>query len=131
MKVIHRSGMRKTAVARASLRAGAGVVRVNGQLLSTIPENLYRAKIEEPLVLAGDASKKVNVDVSVHGGGPNAQAEAIRVAIAKALAAFDKNLHSTFLEYDRGLLVPDVRFKETRKPNRQGKARAKRQKSYR
>lgn len=131
MKVVHKSGMRKTAVARATVRAGSGVVRVNSQLLSTVPDNLFRAKIEEPIVLAGDVAKKLNIDVSVKGGGQSAQADAIRVAIAKALAAIDKNLHSTFLDYDRGLLVPDVRFKESRKPNRQGKARAKRQKSYR
>jgi len=131
MKVIHKSGMRKTAIARATLRAGSGVVRINSQLLSTLPKNLFRAKIEEPLGLVSDIAKQVNIDVSVHGGGQNAQAEASRVAIAQALAAFNKDLRSIFLEYDRGLLVPDARFKESRKPNRQGKARAKRQKSYR
>lgn len=131
MKVIHRSGARKRAVARATILPGGGIVRVNSQLISTVPKNLFRSKMEEPLRLAGDVVKKVNINVSVHGGGPSGQADAVRVAIARALAAFEKKLHSTFLEYDRGLLVPDVRRKETRKPNRQGKARAKRQKSYR
>lgn len=96
-----------------------------------MPETLFRAKIEEALILAGDTASKVNIDVTVNGGGVNGQAEAARTAIAKALAQFDKKLHSKYLEYDRAFLVPDVRRKETRKPNCHGKARAKRQKSYR
>ena len=131
MKVIHQSGTRKTAVARATLLPGAGVVRINSQLLSTLPQNIYRAKIEEALLLAGDVAKKVNVDVSVQGGGNNSQAEAVRLAIAKVLATFDKKLHAKYLEYDRAFTVADVRRKETHKPNCHGKARAKRQKSYR
>lgn len=131
MKVIHEVGTRKTAVARATLTAGAGVVRINSQLFSTLPQNIFRAKIEEALLLAGDTVKKVDIDVNVAGGGMNGQAEAIRLAIAKALAVFDKKLHAKYLEYDRAFTVADVRRKETRKPNCQGKARAKRQKSYR
>ncbi len=131
MKVVHVSGTRKTAVARATLVAGAGVVRVNSRLLSTLPQNIFRAKIEEPLLIAGDVAKKVNINVSVQGGGSNGQAEAVRLAIAKALAGFDKKLHPKYLEYDRAFTVADVRRKETHKPNCHGKARAKRQKSYR
>ena len=131
MKVIHESGTRKTAVARATLVGGGGVVRVNSCLLSALPQNIFRAKIEEPLLLAGDTAKKVNIDVRVCGGGPNSQAEAVRLAIAKVLAVFDKKLHSKYLEYDRAFTVADVRRKETHKPNCHGKARAKRQKSYR
>jgi len=131
MKLIQESGSRKRAVARATLFEGAGVVRINKQLVSSMPENLYRAKIEEPLILAGDTAKKVNINITVNGGGMNAQAEAARQAIAKALTHYDKKLHSMYLEYDRALLVADVRRKETHKPNCHGKARAKRQKSYR
>lgn len=90
---------------------------------------MYR--IKEPLLLASEASKKVNISVKVTGGGPAAQSDASRLAIARALSLFDKNLESTFLEYDRTLLVGDVRFKESRKPNCRGRARGKRQKSYR
>lgn len=131
MKVIHVSGTRKTAVARATLSAGAGVVRINKNLLTILPQNIFRAKIEEALLLAGDVAKKVDVNVNVKGGGPNSQSEAVRLAIAKALAIFDKKLHSRYLEYDRAFTVADVRRKETHKPNCHGKARAKRQKSYR
>ncbi|HLC33102.1 MAG TPA: 30S ribosomal protein S9 [Candidatus Nanoarchaeia archaeon] len=131
MKTIHESGTRKTAVARATLHEGSGTVRLNSQLLISMPQTLFRAKVEEPLLLAGDIAKKVDISVTIDGGGTNSQAEAARIAIAKALAAFDKKLHAVYLEYDRAFLVADVRRKETRKPNCHGKARAKRQKSYR
>ena len=131
MKIIHESGTRKTAVARATLHEGSGTVRLNSQLLISMPQTLFRAKVEEPLLLAGDIAKKVDISVTIDGGGTNSQAEAARIAIAKALAAFDKKLHAVYLEYDRAFLVADVRRKETRKPNCHGKARAKRQKSYR
>ena len=131
MKIIHQSGTRKTAVARATLTDGNGMVRLNSQLLTSLPLTLFRAKVEEPLHLAGETAKKVDIAVSVAGGGVNSQAEAARLAIAKALAAFDKKLHAVYLEYDRAFLVADVRRKETHKPNCHGKARAKRQKSYR
>ncbi|MBI4146600.1 30S ribosomal protein S9 [Candidatus Woesearchaeota archaeon] len=131
MKTIHNSGTRKEAVARATLLPGNGIVRVNSRLLSSLPENLYRSKIEEPLVLAGDIAKNVNIEVHVAGGGMNSQAEAARLAIAKSMAQYDKKLKEVYLDYDRALLVADVRRKETHKPNCHGKARAMRQKSYR
>ena len=131
MKVIHQSGTRKTAVARATLVPGAGILRINNRLISTMPSNMFRSKIEEAMLLAGDVASKVNVDVTVTGGGVNGQAEASRLAIAKALAQFDKKLRSKYLEYDRMFTVADVRRKETHKPNCHGKARAMRQKSYR
>lgn len=131
MKIIHNSGSRKAAVARATLKPGSGVVRVNSQLLSTMTENMFRKKIEEAIILAGDTAGKVDIEVFVNGGGANGQAEAARLAIARCLADFDKKLKPKFLEYDRALLVADVRRKETRKPNTHGHARSKRQKSYR
>jgi len=131
MKIIHVSGTRKTARARATLKPGAGIVRINSQLLDTLPDNIFKAKIQEPLLIAGETAKKVNISINIKGGGPNSQAEAARLALAKALSTFDKKLHKAFLNYDRALLVADVRCKETHKPNRHGRARAKRQKSYR
>jgi len=131
MKIIHEIGTRKTAVARATLKPGTGVVRLNGQVLDSLPENMFRTKIMEPILLAGDIPTKVDITVEVQGGGSNSQAEAARLAVAKTLAAFDKSLQNVYSDYDRNLVVADVRRKESAKPNRQGKARAKRQKSYR
>lgn len=130
-KIIQESGTRKTATARATLRAGRGMVRVNNQLPSSISNPVAREKILEPIRLASDVVRRVDIDVNVNGGGTNSQAEACRVAISRVLVAFDKKLEKRLLDYDRHLLVPDVRQKETHKPNHHGKARAKTQTSYR
>ena len=133
MKLINTSGKRKSAIARATLRQGSGLVRVNNVPLDFIHPKMSRLKLKEPLILAGETAGKVDINVDVAGGGISSQAEASRLAIAKALLSFAKSdkLKEVFLNYDRNLLVADVRFKETAKPNRHGQARAKVQKSYR
>ena len=85
-------------------------------------------------MLAGnDITAKVDIDVDVFGGGFQSQTEASRLAIAKALVQFTKSkqLKQEFLEYDRHLLIADVRRNEPAKPNDSGKPRKSRQKSYR
>ena len=133
MKPIQKSGKRKTAIARAVLRAGTGIVKVNNIPIDLIDPRMSRLKLMEPLILAGDIINKVNIEVTVAGGGVASQAEASRLAIAKTILEYSKNdkLKETFLTYDRNLLVADVRRKEPSKPNRHGQARAKVQKSYR
>lgn len=132
-KMINASGKRKTAIARVTLKQGNGLVRINSIPIDFIEPKSSRLKLREPLILAGDIANKVDIDVNVVGGGVTSQAEASRLAIAKALIDFTKsdNLKETFLNYDRNLLVADVRRKETAKPNRHGQSRAKVQKSYR
>lgn len=127
---VQSSGKRKRAVARASLKPGKGIIRVNNQLLETITPKMAQDRIREPLILADEVAKTVDIDVLVRGGGWQGQTEAVRLAIGKALAQFDRKLKKVFLAYDRHLLVADVRYKEERKPN-DSKARAARQKSYR
>jgi len=131
MKPIVTSGKRKRAVARAVLREGKGNIKINRINFDFYEPKIERLRIKEVIMLAGDAAKSTDIDVTIRGGGFNSQAEAARLAIARAFAKFDKKLEKTFLEFDRLLLVADVRRKETHKPNRHGKARAKRQKSYR
>ncbi|MBW2980212.1 30S ribosomal protein S9 [Candidatus Woesearchaeota archaeon] len=131
MKIIHKSGKRKTAIARATLNEGKGIVKINNILIDEYQPKLSRLKLREPLLLAGDVVNKVNISINSTGGGINSQAEAARLAVARALVAYDKKLEQVFLNYDRNLLVADVRRKETHKPNCHGKARAKKQKSYR
>ncbi len=125
------SGKRKRAVARATLKPGTGKVRINNQMLDVYGNKIIRLRLKEPFILAGDIASGVDIGVKVNGGGINSQAEAARLAIARALAKYSKKLEKVFLNYDRHLLVADVRRKEPSKPNRQGQARAKRQKSYR
>lgn len=133
MKNTYASGKRKKAIARATLKQGNGLIRVNNIPIDFLEPKMSRLKLREPLILAGDVANKVDIDVSVAGGGTTSQAEASRLAIAKALVNFTKSdkLKETFLNYDRNLLVADVRRKEAAKPNRHGQARAKVQKSYR
>ncbi len=133
MKSLMVSGKRKKAIARAHVRDGTGVVRVNKLLISAVEPKAWRLRMQEPLIIAAEFAQAVDIDVTVRGGGISGQSEAVRLALAKALIAStkDKKLEKTFLDYDRHMLVADVRQRETRKPNTHGNARGKVQKSYR
>ncbi|MFA6072933.1 MAG: 30S ribosomal protein S9 [Candidatus Woesearchaeota archaeon] len=130
-KPIIESGKRKKAIARAVLKQGKSEISINGISLDIYEPKMARLRIQEPLILAGAKANNLNISVKIMGGGVTGQADAARLAIAKALAQHDTTLKPVFLEYDRQLLVADVRRRESRKPNTNGKARAKRQKSYR
>jgi small subunit ribosomal protein S9 len=132
MKVVVVSGKRKSAVARATVRKGHGLVRVNSVPIEIFEPYLARVKIMEPLTLAGDRASKVDIDINVQGGGFMGQAAASRTAIAKGLVQFlgDDKLQELYTKYDRSLLVSDPRRKLPKKPLGRG-ARKKRQKSYR
>ncbi|HDD59434.1 MAG TPA: 30S ribosomal protein S9 [Euryarchaeota archaeon] len=131
-KVVNVSGKRKSAIARATVREGKGRVRINRYPLEIYEPELARLIMQEPLLLAGERAKKVDIDIRVRGGGYMGQAEAARTAIARGLVKFfgDEELKNHFLSYDRSLLVNDPRRKLPKKPLGRG-ARKKRQKSYR
>jgi small subunit ribosomal protein S9 len=133
MKSVQVSGRRKSAIARASVSAGTGIVKVNNKPVELIEPKFTQLRIMEPLLLATDLAGKVDISISVQGGGPSGQADAIRLAISRGLIEFsnDEAVKNVLLNYDRTLLVADVRRREMRKPNTRGRARAKRQKSYR
>ncbi len=126
------TGKRKTSIAKVSIREGKGKVRINNQMIDSYGTAMIRLKIMEPLLIAGELGKKVDISVKVNGGGISSGADAIRLGIARALLEYSKDdkLKEDFLNYDRTLLVADIRRKEVCKPN-DSKARAKRQKSYR
>ena len=133
-KIVHVSGKRRKAIARATIKPGKGIIRINSNLLEHHNPFFSKMKITEPLVIAGDdVVKKVNIQVDVRGGGFQGQAEAARLAIARGLVQYtgSKSLEKNYLEYDRQMLVADVRQRESRKPNTHSKARAKVGKSYR
>lgn len=131
-KIVHVSGNRKRSVARATLKDGKGIIRINSYLLNNYKPDFARDKIMEPLIISGDLANKVNININVKGGGWRSQSDAVRLAISRALVKYSgsKDLEKTFLDYDRNLLVADIRRKEQYKPN-DSKARAKRTKSYR
>lgn len=86
----------------------------------------------EPLLLSGEILKDLDIEVNVKGGGYMSQAEAARIAIARALVKWTKrsSLKKRFLNYDKNMLKGDPRRKEAKKVGGPG-ARRKKQKSYR
>jgi small subunit ribosomal protein S9 len=127
------SGKRKTAIARATLTEGTGKVTINNKNYEHFHEfDVLRMK--EPLKIAERVLGKLAFDaaISVHGGGEKGQIEAARLALARGIVKFSNSeeLEKEYLEYDRNLIVADVRRKEANKPG-DSKARAKRQTSFR
>ena len=132
-KVLVVSGKRKTAIARATVRHGEGRIWINNIPLEIYEPEVAREKIREPLLQAGDdVWRKIDVNIRVSGGGFMGQAEASRMALAKALLKWTKSSHlrSVFLKYDRTMVAGDPRRKESKKFGGPG-ARARDQKSYR
>ena len=138
-KIVQMSGKRKTAVARATVRKGAGRVRVNHKPIHIMEPALARRKALEPVQIAEAMNRLSDVDVvvDVQGGGQMGQVDAIRTAIARGLVHYnggaegiDEELRDEFLRFDRSLLVNDPRRKEPKHQMGRG-ARKKWQKSYR
>jgi len=131
-KILLTSGKRKTAIARATVRPGRGRIRINNIPLEILEPKVARDKIMEPLMLSGESWKEVDINVKVNGGGFMGQAEAARMAIARALIKWTKSSHlkTLFTRYDRTMLASDPRRKEPKKFGGPG-ARAREQKSYR
>ena len=125
-------GKRKESIARASIRKGKGVVRVNRVNLKAIDNKYIRETIAEPLSLAPELASQVDISVNVVGGGSMGQAQASRVAIARALIGFsgDQDLKRRVIEHDRFMFAEDSRRVEPKK-YKGPKARARFQKSYR
>ena len=131
-KVVNTSGKRKTAIARASVKKGNGLIRINKKPIELYEPDIARWKILEAIKIADKHVESVDINVNVKGGGVMSQSNAVRTAIARGLVEFtgDPGLKLAFLDYDRSLLVSDTRRKEPKKPLGRG-ARKKRQKSYR
>ncbi|MEZ0319784.1 MAG: 30S ribosomal protein S9 [Pyrobaculum sp.] len=131
-RVVIAIGKKKTAVARAVLRPGVGRVRINGYPLELWPIEMAKMKMYEPLLLAGELAKKVDIDVNVEGGGYMGQAAAVRIAIARGLVAYfqSQEIRELFEKYDPYMLKGDPRRTEPKKPGIKH-ARSKRQKAYR
>jgi len=127
------SGKRKTSIARAVLTKGDGKITINRKDYKTL-HFFDKLKIEEPLRIAKKILGALNFDVSisVRGGGEKGQVEAARLALARVInkSSNSKELTEAFIEYDRNLLVADVRRKEAYKPG-DSKARSMRQSSKR
>ncbi len=84
-KIINTSGKRKTAIARATIKAGKGMIRVNSVPLEKYGTETTRMKIAEPLLLVPNAANEIDVTIDVSGGGVMGQAEAVRTALARGI----------------------------------------------
>lgn len=127
------SGKRKTAVARAMITGGSGKITINGKEISSL--NIFdKLQMQEPIKIAESVLGKIDFDVKikVNGGGEKGQVDSARLALARAIIEFTKSkeLSEAFMNYDRNLLIADVRRKEAYKPG-DSKARSKRQSSKR
>lgn len=132
-RAVNTSGKRKTAIARCTTTEGTGRVTVNKVPLEVIEPELVRLKMMEPFMFVEEEfTKTFDMKIRVRGGGFMAQANAVRIAIARALVAWTESseLKDTFIQYERHMLVGDSRRKEQKKFGGPG-ARAKYTKSYR
>ena len=122
MDTIHTIGRRKAAVARIYLSKGKGNIIVNGKdFRDYFPVQTTQYKLEQPFKIL-DISAQYDVNVNVQGGGTTGQAEAIRLAISRALC--EVNLDNRTSLKSEGLLTRDARVVERKKPG-QKKSRKK------
>ena len=107
------TGKRKTAIARVTLRPGAGTYLVNGRSLEEhFPRTTLQRNIRQPLETVG-YQERMDVVARLHGGGISAQAGALRHGVARALLEADPNLRGELKR--RGFLTRDSRAKERKK----------------
>ncbi len=122
MEVINTIGRRKTSVARLYLNAGSGNISINGRTLENyFPSEIHKIIIKQPFVLL-EADGKFDIKVIVNGGGFKGQAEAIRLAVSRALCEVDLENRPALKK--EGFLTRDPRMVERKKYGRR-KARKK------
>jgi small subunit ribosomal protein S9 len=122
MEVIHKIGRRKTAVARVYLAKGKGKITVNKKDVAVyFPTATLQYKINQPLAMTNNDGN-FDITVNVYGGGITGQAEAIRLALSRAMCEIDAE--NRLILKPEGLLTRDPRMVE-RKKFGQKKARKK------
>ncbi len=113
MEMINALGRRKTAIARIFVKEGNGVILVNGRdFKEYFPTPILQFKVLEPLEITGNMGKydlKVNLD----GGGIRGQAEALALAISRALCEINEEFRPALKA--KGLLMRDPRMVERKK----------------
>ncbi|MEQ8359064.1 MAG: 30S ribosomal protein S9 [Cytophagales bacterium] len=121
MSVINSLGRRKTSIARIYMKEGKGKIEVNNKdYKEYFPTEVLQLIINQPFELT-NTKGNYDLQVNVRGGGFNGQAEAVRLAISKALVEIDEE-NRPLLKKD-GLLTRDPRMVERKK---YGKRKARR-----
>jgi small subunit ribosomal protein S9 len=122
MEVVNALGRRKTAIARIYVKEGNGNIIVNKRdYKEYFPTSMLQYVIDQPFNLT-DTAGKYDIKVNLTGGGTKGQAEALRLAISRALIKIDPEYRGVLKE--NGLLRRDPRMVERKKPG-QPKARKK------
>ncbi|HSV89352.1 MAG TPA: 30S ribosomal protein S9 [Bacteroidales bacterium] len=120
MEVINTSGRRKTAIARIYMKPGNGQIIVNKkEFKEYFTTGILQYMVNQPFSITQNEGK-YDVNVNLAGGGIKGQAEALRLAISKALVEISSDLRPSLKE--KGLLRRDPRMVERKKPG-QKKAR--------
>ena len=122
MGVIHKIGRRKCAVARVYVSEGTGNISVNKREFAVyFPTPTLQYKVKQALTLTNNENN-FDVKINVYGGGATGQAEAVRMAIARAMCEVEAE--NRLVLKPEGLLTRDPRMVE-RKKFGQKKARKK------
>ena len=118
MEFINTTGRRKTAIARLYLKEGSGKVTINNRdAKDYFTTAVLQYIIQQPFEIT-NLIGKYDLNVNLTGGGIKGQAEALRLAISRALIKIDPELRKALK--DKGLLRRDPRMVERKKPGQPG-----------
>lgn len=116
MEVVNAIGRRKAAVARVFVTEGNGTITINKRSLDNyFPSNILQYVVKQPLNKLGVA-EKYDIRVNLGGGGFKGQAEALRLAIARALVKINPDDKAALRA--EGFMTRDARVVERKKPGR-------------
>ena len=122
MEVINALGRRKSAVARVYVNTGKGNITINGRTLEEyFKEDSLRYIVKQPRDVTGTLAN-FDIKANLDGGGIKGQAEALRLAIARALSEMDTEAYRPVLK-SNGFLTRDAREVERKKPGQPGARR--------
>jgi small subunit ribosomal protein S9 len=122
MEIINTIGRRKTSVARIYMQAGSGNITVNGKPYTEyFSTEVLHTIVNQPFVAVNEAGK-YDIKVNLDGGGTTGQAEALRLAISRALVEINPEFKAALRK--EGYITRDPRMVERKKPGRK-KARRK------
>ena len=115
-EITSKIGRRKTAIARISMTPGKGQIKINGRTLTDyFPSEILQIVVNQPFALTNTVGS-FDVTANVDGGGIKGQAEALRLAISRALQTQDAELRSPLKK--EGFLTRDPRMVDRKKPGR-------------
>ena len=122
MEKVNALGRRKSAVARVYVNSGKGNITINGKELAVyFPDDPLKYIVMQPLNVTNTAGN-FDITVNLDGGGIKGQAEALRLAISRALCKIDAEAYRSVLKKE-GFLSRDAREVERKKPGQPGARR--------